>query len=64
MKLTIECNVSIRPDATQEQLDAAYVLDLLFVCDAFCFQVRCIAVQDVDVRRVDVHVGEEVLIHE
>ena len=22
MKLTIECNVSIRPDATQEQLDA------------------------------------------
>jgi hypothetical protein len=54
--LTIEGDVSVRPDSTEEQLNAACMLDLLFVRDTFGFQVCCVAVQDIDVCRINVHV--------
>lgn len=54
--LTIESNVAVRTNAAEEQLNPTGVLDLLFVGNAFRFQVCSIAVQDVDVCRVDIHV--------
>ena len=63
MRLTIESNVSIRANATQEQLDTAGVFDLLLICYALRFQVCGVAVQDVDVRWVDIDMAEEVLVH-
>lgn len=47
-----------------EQLDAAGALDLLLVRDTLLLEVLGVAVQDVDVGRVDIHVAEEVLVHE
>lgn len=56
--------MSVGPDAAEEELDAAYVLDFLLVRDALGFEVGGVAVEDVDVGRVDVDVREEVLVHE
>jgi hypothetical protein len=60
----VEGNVAVLADASKEQVNAAGLLDGIFVGDALGLQVGRIAVEDVDVGRVDVYVGEEVLPHE
>lgn len=52
--LTIESNVTVWSDTTKEQLNATGMLYLLLIRDAFCFEVWCVAVQNVDVGRVDI----------
>jgi len=55
MRLTIESDVSVGSDSAKEQFDPASMLDLLLICDAFCFKIWCIAIQDVDVCGVDIN---------
>jgi hypothetical protein len=59
----VEGNVSIGPNAAEEQLDATRTLYFLFVVMAFGFQVRRVTVKDVDVVRIHIHMREEVLVH-
>jgi hypothetical protein len=56
--------MSIGPYASKEQLYAAGLGDLLLVLTTLGFQIRCIAVEDIDVGRGNVYVREEVLVHE
>lgn len=44
-----ECNVAVRADAAEEELDAAQCRDLRLVAVALCLEVRRVAVEDVDV---------------
>ena len=60
----VEGDVAVLADARHEQVDAAGSLDLGLVLDALGLEVGRVAVQDVDVAGVDVHVREEVLPHE
>jgi len=60
----VEGDVPIGPDAAEEELDPPRAPDLLLVRDALLLEVGGVAVEDVDVRRVDVDVAEEVLVHE
>ena len=60
----VEGNMAVLADAGQEEVDSAGGLDGIFVGDALGFEVGGIAVQDVDIGRVDIDVGEEVLPHE
>lgn len=60
----VECDVAIWTDAAQKKLNAAGALDLLFVRDAFGFEIWRISVQDVDVCWVDVNMAEKMLVHE
>ena len=52
--LTIESNVTVRSDTTKEQLNATGMLYLFLIRNAFCFEVWCVAVQNVDVGGVDI----------
>lgn len=56
--------MTIRPDTAKEELDAARLLDFFFVCNAFRFQIRCVAVQDIDILRINIDMREEVFVHE
>lgn len=60
----VKGDVSVLPDASKEEVDAADGLDLSLVGDTLCFQVGGVAVENVDVVGVDVHVREQVLPHE
>lgn len=60
----IEGKVAIRSNATQEQLDTTDLLDLLLVCVAFRFEVRSIAIEDVDIGGLNIYMVEEMLVHE
>lgn len=55
--------MAIWPNAAQEKLNATRHLDLLLIGHAFSFEIGGVPIQYVDVRRVDVDVGEEMLIH-
>jgi hypothetical protein len=56
--------VAIRADAAEEEFNTASVLDLLLVLVAFGVQIGGVPVEDVDVGRVYIYVGEKVLVHE
>lgn len=56
--------MAVLADASKEQVDATGLLNGIFVGDALSLQVGRIAVENVDIGRVDVYVGEEVLPHE
>ena len=60
----VEGDVAVLADAGEEEVDAASGFDGVLVADAFGLEVRGVTVEDVDVGRVDVDVGEEVLPHE
>ena len=60
----VEGDVTIGPNSTNEEFDAAVLFDLSFVAVAFGLEVFGIAVEDVDVRFFDVYVAEEVGPHE
>jgi len=60
----IEGNVSIWPNTSNKQPDAACVFDHLLVLLALSLQIFSVAVQNVSVLWVDVDVLEEVLVHE
>ncbi len=60
----VEGDVPVLADAAEEEVDATHGLDLGLVLDALGFQIWRIAVQNVHIVGVDVHVGEEVLPHE
>lgn len=60
----VEGNVAVLADASKEQVNAASLLNGVFIGNALGLQVGRIAVENVDVGRVDVYVGEEVLPHE
>lgn len=60
----VEGNVTILTYTSQEEVDAAHALDLGFILDAFSLQVGSIAVEDVDIAWVNVHMREKVLPHE
>lgn len=60
----VESDMSIGTNPTQEKLNASSPLDLLLVGYALFFEILGIAIQDVNVGRVDVDVAEEVLVHE
>ena len=64
LAVTIEGNVAVRTYPAEEELDAACSFDLFFVGYAFCFEIWCVAVQNVDVCGVYVDVREEVFVHE
>lgn len=59
----VEGNVAVLANAGKEQVNAASLLNGILVGDALGLQVGRIAVENVDVGRVDVYVGEEVLPH-
>lgn len=54
----------VRSNAAQEEVDPTVGLDSSLVGHALGFQVWGVAIEDVDVLRVDVDVREEVLVHE
>ena len=60
----VERDVPVGSDAPEEEVDAAVGLDGGFVGHALGFEVGGVAIEDVDVARVDIYVGEEVLVHE
>lgn len=60
----VEGDVTVWSDSPEEEVDAAGGLDRGFVGETFGFEVWSVAVEDMDVARVDVHVGEEVRVHE
>ena len=60
----VEGDVAILAYAGQEEVDAACRLDLGLVRDALGLEVGGVAVEDVDIARVNVYVREEVLPHE
>lgn len=60
----VESDVTIRADTSHEEVDSTNGLDLGFVLVAFRNQVWRVAVEDVDILRLDVDVGEEVVPHE
>jgi hypothetical protein len=56
--------VAVGPNTTQEELNAAGAGYLGLVDAAFLLEVGGVAVEDVDIGRLDVDVREEVLVHE
>ena len=60
----VECDVPVLTDTAEEEVDATHSLDLGLVLDALGFQIWRVAVQNVHIVGVDVHVREEVLPHE
>ena len=60
----VEGDVAVLANAREEEVDAAVALDGVLVGDALGLEAGGVAVEDVDVGRVDVDVGEEVLPHE
>ena len=60
----IEGNVAVGTDSPKEQVDTTDSFDLFLVGATLCFQIRSVAIQDVDVGGVDVDMGEEMLVHE
>lgn len=60
----VEGNVAILAHAGQEEVNATSGLDLCLILDTLGLKIRGIAVEDVNVARVDVDVGEKVPPHE
>jgi hypothetical protein len=60
----IESEVSIGTNAAEEEFDTPDFLDLLLEVMALGFQIRRIAIQDMNIGRVDVYVREEMVEHE
>ena len=60
----VERNVSIGAHATHEQIDAPSCLDASLIIGALLNQVGRVAIEDIDVLRLDINVGEEVVPHE
>lgn len=60
----VEGNVAILTDTGKEQIDAANGLDGVLVGDALGLEALGVTIENVDVGRVDVYVGEEVVPHE
>lgn len=60
----VESNVAVLANAGKEEINAADGLNGVFVSDALGLEVGGIAVQDVNIGRVDIDVREEVLPHE
>lgn len=60
----VESNVAVLADTSKEEINAADSLDGVFVGDALSLEVGGIAVQDVNIGRMDIDVREEVLPHE
>ena len=59
----VEGDVAVGADAAHEEVDAAGRGDGLFIVGALSFQVRGVAVQDMDVLFLDIDVAEEVVPH-
>lgn len=59
----VEGNVAVLTNPGEEEVDATSTLDLGLVLDTLSLEVGCVAVEDVDVARVDVNVLEKVLPH-
>jgi len=60
----VEANVAVSADAEELEVDAACCADFFLVAAAEFFGVRCHTVWDMDVFAIDVHMPEEVLVHE
>ena len=60
----VECQVTILPHSTEEDVDASYTLDLALVFGALVQKVLGLSVQNVGVLGRDVDLGEEVGVHE
>jgi hypothetical protein len=60
----IECNMSITPNAAEEQLNSTKSLNLHFVRKTLFAQIRRVSVQYIDILRVDVNMTKEVRKHE
>ena len=60
----VERDVAVRPDATQEQLDASVRLDLGLIGVALGLKIVSVPVEYVDVFRVHVDMFKKVLVHE
>ena len=60
----VERDIPVEPDVAEERVDAAGGFDGGFVCDAFGFEIRRVAVEDVDIAGMHVDVVEEVGVHE
>lgn len=60
----VEGDVAVLTHASEEEVDASSSLDLRFVLDALSLKAGSVAIEDVHVAGVDVHVGKEVLPHE
>jgi len=52
----VECDVAVGTNSAKEELDATVGFDLCFIGSAFDIQIRGIAVQDIDIARVNVDV--------
>jgi len=57
MKQTVASN------AGEKEFDPSHRLNLFFISLALEFQIFCVAVEDVDLRRWDVDVVEQVFMH-
>ena len=60
----VEADVAVRAKAQQLQVDAAHAVDDLVVLGAGIVCIGVGAIRQVDVRRVDVHMIEQVAVHE
>lgn len=56
--------MAVRSNPAEEQLYAACLLNLVLIGSALYPEVRRIAIEDVDIGRLDVHVREEMFVHE
>ena len=60
----IEGNVAVWANSSEEQLDAATPRNLLLVLDAFSLEIGRVAVEQVHVLRLHIHMREKVAVHE
>ena len=60
----VECNVTVSADAEELDIDTAHSVDSGGIAVALCFGVSGIAVEEVDVGRVNVNLGKQVLEHQ
>jgi len=56
--------MSIWSNSAEKQINSTCSFDSSFVLDTFGLEIRGIAIQDVNVGRMDVDMREEVLVHE
>ena len=60
----VETDMAVGADAEELEVDASCGADSFFVASAEFFGIGRHAIGDVDVRAIDVHMPEEVLVHE
>ena len=56
--------MTVRTDAAEEKFDPPHLLYFLFIRLAFGIEIGCVAIENINVLFLDVHVAEQIVPHE